>query len=201
MRFFWIIFPAPHNNPTALVSFFYNYSASLPSLLRLFNLSLLIPISSVLSCKEPKFSIITSLFFGSNVNFEVNLWLNVHSSFRKHHINISFLLKTFNVCLALALTVLLGWNTNLSPFESREVSDFFSCLCDKLITFLLTNFPASLLSFNSTLLSAISWATSESLLFIYDSIPLAKEYVQLTSSLSLFSRWKYKCLCVTKLLT
>ena len=175
MRFFWIIIPAPDNSPRALVSFFYNYSASLPSLLRLFNLSLLIPISSVLSCKEPKFSsIITSLFFGLNVDFEVNLWLNVHSSFRKHRINISFLLKTFNVCLALALAVLLGWNTNLSPFESREVSDFFSCLYDKLITFLLTNFPASLLSFNSTLLSAISWAASESLLFIYDSIPLTK---------------------------
>ena len=142
------------------------------------------------------------MFFGLNVDFGLNFLLqsNILSSFRKCYINLSFLPKTSNSCLSLALSILLGVGTNLSPFERSEISDFVSRLCDKLRTFLLTNFPSCLLSFNLALLSSISCATSELLLLSSDSIPLTKSHALLTSSLSLFSKSRYKCLFTTRFL-
>ena len=163
-------FPAPFI--TIVISFFKEYKASLSSLLSLLNLSLGISISRSFSSKELRYvSITTSLFFELNVEFGLNFILqsNIISSFLKCHINLSFLPNTSNSCLSLALSILSGVGTNLSSFERSEISDFACCLCDKLITFLLTNFPFSLLFFNLALLSSISCATSELLLSYSDS--------------------------------
>ena len=170
-------------------SFFKEYKASLSSLLSLLNLSLGLSISRSFSSKELRYvSIITSLFFGLNVDFGLNVLVqsNVLSSFRKCYFNLSFLPKASNSCLSLALSILLGVGTNLSPFERSEISDFVSCLCNKLITLFPKNFPSSLLSFNLALLSSNSCATSESLVLSSDSIPLTKSHALLTSFLSLF---------------
>ena len=145
-----------------MLSFFKEYRASLSSLLRLLNLSLGISISRSFSSKELRYvSIITSLFFALNVDCGLNFVFqsNIISSFLKCHINLSFLPKPSNCCLSLALSILLGVGKNLSNFEKSESSEFVSCLWDKLITFLLTNFPSSLLSFYLALLSLVSCAT------------------------------------------
>ena len=132
-----------------MLSFFKEHKTPLSSLLRLLNLSLEISISGSFSSKELRYvSIIASLFFGLNEDFNLNflLQLSVLSSFQKRHINLIFLPKTSNSCLRLILSTYLIY--------------FVSCLCDKLITFLLTNFPSGLLSFNLALLSSISCGIS-----------------------------------------
>ena len=97
----------------------------------------------------------TFLFFELNVDFGLNFFLqsNVLPSFQKCHINLNFLPKTSKSCLSLALSILIGVDTNISPFERSEISDSVSCLWDKLITFLQTNFLSNLSSFNLALLS------------------------------------------------
>ena len=105
------------------------------------------------------------------------------------------LLFKFNLIYPLRCT-----GTSIRPFERSKNSGFVSWLCDKFTTFLLTNFPSSLLSFKLALLSLISCATSESSLLSSDSIPLTQMHALRTSSLSLFSKSRYKCLCATRFL-
>ena len=92
------------------------------------------------------------------------------------------------------------YSETLSPFEKSRIPDFVSCLCDKLITFLLKIFSSVLLYFNLALLSFISSETSESLLLSSESTPLTNLHALLTSSLSLSSKSRYKCLFATRFL-
>ena len=128
--------PFSNNNSRILVSRFYSWSVIFQriqgmyllftKLSSLLILSLGISICRSFSSKELKYVfLITSLIFGLSVDFVLGFLLqsNVLSSFQKCHINLRFLQKTSNLCLSLALSILWGVGTKLSPFERSNVSD------------------------------------------------------------------------------
>ena len=104
-------------------------------------------------------SIAISLFVGSKVDFDLNLFRsNSISSFQKSYFKRNVLSYAFSSILSFALLIWLLVGTNFNPLDNNEISALVSFCLDKLATFLLTNLHLICpFKVNKSLPSSVKW--------------------------------------------